>query len=151
MAQRAALVDQLFQRQNLNQVTSQQSVHFVLFVSQPREKMSQHKLHNYPVNNYFSIFPRQLPGAPLPPLYMKLDHTWNVLCNMYEVEYIYTNIGFPATLGCFSRSSRASSTSFILCLSLESTTKMIPCASPQSSLQAPLDSTDPPTSNKVTR
>ena len=34
MAQRAALVDQLFQREYFNQLTSQQSVHFVLFVGQ---------------------------------------------------------------------------------------------------------------------
>lgn len=39
MAHRAALVDQLFQRQTLYQFTSKQSVHFVLFVGQPESKM----------------------------------------------------------------------------------------------------------------
>lgn len=63
----------------------------------------------------------------------------------------YTSIGFPATLGCFSRSVRSSLTSFILCLSLASTTKMIPCASPQCSFQVARHSGAPPVSSRVTR
>lgn len=70
---------------------------------------------------------------------------------MNEFERTYTNNGFPDTLGSFSRSTRTSLTSFILCLSLESSTKMIPWASPYNSLQVPLSSSDPPTSSKVTR
>lgn len=42
MAQRAALVDQRLQWQNLNQLTSQQCVHFVLFVRQPENKTIHH-------------------------------------------------------------------------------------------------------------
>lgn len=124
-------------------MTGSQSAHFLgerssCLVCWPTYKEEKKSVRTNLDRRSYLVF-----GLPL------IGHKMALFASAYSYN-TYTNNGFPDTRGCWSRSVSTSLTSLILCLSLESSTKMIPCASPDSSFQEPLDSAEPPTSSSVT-